>query len=993
MMMQNNSNPNDSIASVLGQAIKSPSVLTFGGTLNNNSTVNNTNQSTSRQSSYIPELINPLQDLTLNKQGQIPQSKDSKLLPKINPKDLSNEELEYIIRTGKLPPRIMGNDANQSMVTQQQQQQNQYAQLQNLQNSIIQPLQSSVNYQHQQNQQNMQNQMGFNQNSSSKSINLASSDMLKTQNQLNQLNNYLVGNSTVNYDKENLVITDRNSFQQKQGSSYDDNVSHLKNYNSPRIINEINPFTQSSSYHQAKQQNLLTAQVQPIALQQNQNSFINLDNSTYSKTLELSQQFTLPPQTQSTPVNNALNQSTSNAATQAMKALSDKVKSLENQNQLLQDQLQIVENQSKESNFRLQQKLKEECDKSQNRESQLREEVQIMKRQLESTEQEKQRHLEENSAEREQWRQQYKRTEEENINLKKQLQEHIDKYSGIEETIKDIKRREQQIRDRYEREVDSEKERGAQIQQDVEEAKARYEQLKGKLREKNKQLEQENNQLREEIDQVISDKDRQIQLLQREAEKWKRECLMLKEEMSILGDRRSSARDQQPKTTKKKQSVSKTGSEAINTVSSIHQNGITPKSNQVLKSNHRKSPFKNSLDEKALTQTLNINQTMENQNFQTVDNQAAASQPQTTKKTKKSQSKLSKQNKARNGSNAPSIINNNNQQENPNKSSHHGGSSVQRNQGSALKQRPSSQDRKSSSASRQLSGSKLKKSRLVSTKERNPGRSPSIKSNKERTLNGAQSHSNLISINTKKGRAENVLEDNINLSVDIKQQHNSQEYIFVDNHTQRSNSNQRQPYFENNLARNANLFKRSSIESNASLPQYGLSSVNSEYGAMIYSHQSSVDHQSLKCQDLTNSIGNNIQQVNQRNSNPLNINEFNSSSMNTYKSKESKNGDRFSVDNEIFYLEREIFDFNQQYKTLLSQQSQSSISFSANLQPESSQNLNIQLRQIAQMLEEKSERLFELKKQQQQMLLSETYRDKNPFQDTGIKTYMYKQNI
>ena len=26
--------------------------------------------------------------------------------PKINPKDLSNEELEYIIRTGKLPPSV-----------------------------------------------------------------------------------------------------------------------------------------------------------------------------------------------------------------------------------------------------------------------------------------------------------------------------------------------------------------------------------------------------------------------------------------------------------------------------------------------------------------------------------------------------------------------------------------------------------------------------------------------------------------------------------------------------------------------------------------------------------------------------------------------------------------------------------------------------------------------------------------------------------------------
>ena len=45
-----------------------------------------------------PSLVSfgqPLQELTLNKQGKIPQGKQ-----KINPKDLSNEELEYIIKTG-----------------------------------------------------------------------------------------------------------------------------------------------------------------------------------------------------------------------------------------------------------------------------------------------------------------------------------------------------------------------------------------------------------------------------------------------------------------------------------------------------------------------------------------------------------------------------------------------------------------------------------------------------------------------------------------------------------------------------------------------------------------------------------------------------------------------------------------------------------------------------------------------------------------------------
>jgi hypothetical protein len=41
---------------------------------------------------------------TLNKQGQVPlPSKGG--LPIVNPKELTNEELEYIIQTGQLPPR------------------------------------------------------------------------------------------------------------------------------------------------------------------------------------------------------------------------------------------------------------------------------------------------------------------------------------------------------------------------------------------------------------------------------------------------------------------------------------------------------------------------------------------------------------------------------------------------------------------------------------------------------------------------------------------------------------------------------------------------------------------------------------------------------------------------------------------------------------------------------------------------------------------------
>lgn len=52
-----------------------------------------------------------MNEQTLNKQGKkpIPQKMGmggSGMMPMINPKELSNEELEFIIKTGSLPPRL-----------------------------------------------------------------------------------------------------------------------------------------------------------------------------------------------------------------------------------------------------------------------------------------------------------------------------------------------------------------------------------------------------------------------------------------------------------------------------------------------------------------------------------------------------------------------------------------------------------------------------------------------------------------------------------------------------------------------------------------------------------------------------------------------------------------------------------------------------------------------------------------------------------------------
>lgn len=69
------------------------------------------------------------------------------------------------------------------------------------------------------------------------------------------------------------------------------------------------------------------------------------------------------------------------------------------------------------------------------------------------------------------------------------------------------------------------------------------------------------------------------------------------------------------------------------------------------------------------------------------------------------------------------------------------------------------------------------------------------------------------------------------------------------------------------------------------------------------------------------------------------------------------------VSNEIFFLERETADLNRQYKELLakSRESNSAAVLSS---------LRTDLNNIARVLEEKSEKLFELKKQQQLALKS-----------------------
>ena len=79
--------------------------------------------------------------------------------------------------------------------------------------------------------------------------------------------------------------------------------------------------------------------------------------------------------------------------------------------------------------------MKEETERSSTRESQLKEEISILKKRLETVEGEKMRHLEENCNEREKWRAEVKRVEDENVALRKQLQDQIAKYDEIEGVI------------------------------------------------------------------------------------------------------------------------------------------------------------------------------------------------------------------------------------------------------------------------------------------------------------------------------------------------------------------------------------------------------------------------------------------------------------------------------------------------------------------------------------------------------------------------------
>ena len=87
-----------------------------------------------------------------------------------------------------------------------------------------------------------------------------------------------------------------------------------------------------------------------------------------------------------------------------MKALQERIKQLEGERQVLEDKVAVAEAQARDQAVKLQKKLREESEKNSAMEQHFKEEMQIMKRQMESAELEKTRHLEENSNEREQWR-------------------------------------------------------------------------------------------------------------------------------------------------------------------------------------------------------------------------------------------------------------------------------------------------------------------------------------------------------------------------------------------------------------------------------------------------------------------------------------------------------------------------------------------------------------------------------------------------------------
>ena len=88
-----------------------------------------------------------------------------------------------------------------------------------------------------------------------------------------------------------------------------------------------------------------------------------------------------------------------------------------------------------------------------------------------------------------------------------------------------------------------------------------------------------------------------------------------------------------------------------------------------------------------------------------------------------------------------------------------------------------------------------------------------------------------------------------------------------------------------------------------------------------------------------------------------------SSQISDYALSTKARGQFEEISNEIFYLEREIADLNRQYKDLLGRSQETTNASMLG-------NIKIDLSNIARLLEEKSERLFELKKQQQFALKS-----------------------
>jgi len=78
-------------------------MVSFGGALSSTAAevVEEHENIENESSSLVASSMSNMNDVTLNRQGQIPQKGGGSLAgPLINPKELTNEELEYIIRTG-----------------------------------------------------------------------------------------------------------------------------------------------------------------------------------------------------------------------------------------------------------------------------------------------------------------------------------------------------------------------------------------------------------------------------------------------------------------------------------------------------------------------------------------------------------------------------------------------------------------------------------------------------------------------------------------------------------------------------------------------------------------------------------------------------------------------------------------------------------------------------------------------------------------------------